>query len=227
MLLDMPLDVGDKVCKTVNIRTDSGYVLLCHDNDAQLQSDFEYIIKLQPTMFDVEPEEEEGEVQVEVAPSAGSAVPTAAIHTESRSDLFSGDTFIAVDNSSSPVIVEETEIEDSKEALHQEQRGSDMVGDGGYITELSPDLVNDADPLLEPLDTAVHFTGENIDTDGVSLHRELIYEGEKDVTLVRKLLSRALSHKAVRVAFSASIKLIFLYALGISIAYTLPFLIRK
>ena len=219
MLLDMPLDVGDKVCKTVNIRTDSGYVLLCHDNDAQLQSDFEYIIKLQPTMFDVELEEEEEEVQVEVAPSA--------IHTESRSDLFSGDTFIAVDNSSSPVIVEETEIEDSKEALHQEQRGSGMLGDGGYITELSPDLVNDADPLLEPLDTAVHFTGENIDTDGVSLHRELIYEGEKDVTLVRKLLSRALSHKAVQVAFSASIKLIFLYALGISIAYTLPFLIRK
>lgn len=223
MLLDMPLDVGDKVCKTVNIRTDSGYVLLCHDNDAQLQSDFEYIIKLQPTMFDVELEEEE----VEVAPSAGSVVSTAAIHTESRSDLFSGDTFIAVDNSSSPVIVEETEIEDSKEALHQEQRGSGMLGDGGYFTELSPDLVNDADPLLEPLDTAVHFTGENIDTDGVSLHRELIYEGEKDVILVRKLLSRALSHKAVQVAFSASIKLIFLYALGISIAYTLPFLIRK
>ena len=225
MLLDMPLDVGDRVCKTVNIRTDSGYVLLCHDNDAQLQSDFEYIIKLQPTMFDVELEEEE-EVQVEVAPSAGSAVSTAAIHTESRSDLFSGDTFIAVDNSSSPVIVEETEIEDSKETLHQEQRGSGMLGDG-YITELSPELVNDADPLLEPLDTAVHFTGENIDTDGVSLHRELIYEGEKDVTLVRKLLSRALSHRAVRVAFGASIKLIFLYALGISIAWTLPFLIRK
>mmetsp|Transcript_3744 Transcript_3744/g.5113 ORF Transcript_3744/g.5113 Transcript_3744/m.5113 type:complete len:186 (+) Transcript_3744:143-700(+) len=54
----MPLDVGDRVSKTVDIRTDSGYVLLCNDNNAQLQSDFEYIIQLQKTMFDVEDEEE-------------------------------------------------------------------------------------------------------------------------------------------------------------------------
>mmetsp|Transcript_8189 Transcript_8189/g.11263 ORF Transcript_8189/g.11263 Transcript_8189/m.11263 type:complete len:218 (+) Transcript_8189:489-1142(+) len=58
VLLDMPLDVGDRVSKTVDIRTDSGYVLLCNDNNAQLQSDFEYIIQLQKTMFDVEDEEE-------------------------------------------------------------------------------------------------------------------------------------------------------------------------
>lgn len=220
MLVDMPLDVGDRVCKTVNIRTDSGYVLLCHDNDAQLQSDFEYIIKLQPTMFDVEPEEEEE--------GRGPSATSATIHTESSADadLLSQGASNAVDNSSSRVLREETEIEDTNEAHYQEQQQSGMLGDD-YIEELSPDLADDANPLLEPLDMAAQFTGENIDTDGVSLHREVIFEGGKDVTLVRTLLSRALSHRAMRVAFSTSIKLIFLYALGISIAWTLPFLIRK
>ena len=57
LLLDMPLDAGDSVCRTVNIRTDSGYVLLCHDSDAQLQSDFQYITRLQESMFALEPQE--------------------------------------------------------------------------------------------------------------------------------------------------------------------------
>lgn len=59
LLLDMPLDLGDRVCKTVDIRTDSGYVLLCNENDSQLQSDFQYIVQLQESMFEVEDESEE------------------------------------------------------------------------------------------------------------------------------------------------------------------------
>jgi len=69
VLLDMSLDVGDRVSKTVDIRTDSGYVLLCNDNNAQLQSDFEYIIQLQKTMFDVEDEVDEMDAEVNTSDS--------------------------------------------------------------------------------------------------------------------------------------------------------------
>eukprot|EP01036_Dinobryon_divergens_P023350 gene23350-31686_t len=151
MLIDMPLDVGDTVCKTVNIRTDSGYVLLCHDNDAQLQSDFEYIIKLQPTMFDIEPEPEE------------------------------------------------------EEGASSRQQENQQIGDD-YIKELSSELVDDANQLIEPSDMSVDFIGDNIDSDGVSLNRELIYE-EKGVPTM-KAAGKKVSKSAVEVAEVAKIPIV-------------------
>ena len=225
MLLDMALDVGDRVCKTVNIRTDSGYVLLCHDNDAQLQSDFEYIIKLQPTMFDVEPEEEE---RAHPPTAVEAAAAAAAVHTDTENNmdddqLLSEDRDMAVsmDSSSSTALTGESDevVEEEEFDEENQQQGRGSIGDD-YIKELSSDLME------EQSDMSVDFTGENIDSDGVSLNRELIYEG-RDVLTVRSILSRVFAHRAMRVALSTSIKILFLYVIGISIAWTLPFFIKK
>ena len=54
--------IGSIVLKTVNIRTDSGYILLENSDPKGIQRDYNRILELQETLFDVEKE-----VEVEVA----------------------------------------------------------------------------------------------------------------------------------------------------------------
>ena len=51
--IELSYSVGDGIVYTRDIRTDSGYVLLCNDSDEQLQEDFRRVVELQYTMFDV------------------------------------------------------------------------------------------------------------------------------------------------------------------------------
>ena len=58
-LLEIEAKIGDQVVKTVNIRTDSGYVLLENGDSMALQADYNRILELQKTMFEVEGELED------------------------------------------------------------------------------------------------------------------------------------------------------------------------
>jgi hypothetical protein len=53
-LLEIEPKVGGEVVETVNIRTDSGYVLLENVSSEALQGDYNRILELQDTMFEVE-----------------------------------------------------------------------------------------------------------------------------------------------------------------------------
>jgi hypothetical protein len=46
--------IGDAIVKTVNIRTDSGYVLLQHHDPEVVEADFRRVVELQSTIFEVE-----------------------------------------------------------------------------------------------------------------------------------------------------------------------------
>ena len=75
-LLSVESKVGEPIVETVNIRTDSGYVLLENVDPEVLQRDYERIIELQETMFEVEEDvmpvegkvegEGKGEMEMEV-----------------------------------------------------------------------------------------------------------------------------------------------------------------
>jgi len=60
--------------KTVDIRTDSGYVLLVHEDPEVLERDYRRILELQRTMFDVEGEEAEEEAQEEGTEAEGTEI---------------------------------------------------------------------------------------------------------------------------------------------------------
>lgn len=53
-LLEIEPKVGGEVVETVNIRTDSGYVLLENVDSEALQRDYDKILELQETMFEIE-----------------------------------------------------------------------------------------------------------------------------------------------------------------------------
>lgn len=53
-LLEIEPKVGEEVVETVNIRTDSGYVLLENVDSEALQQDYNRILELQETMFEVD-----------------------------------------------------------------------------------------------------------------------------------------------------------------------------
>lgn len=52
-VVEIPSAEGDVLVKTVDIRTDAGYVLLMHENPTVLQADYERILQLQDTLFEV------------------------------------------------------------------------------------------------------------------------------------------------------------------------------
>ena len=52
--LHLEAGVGEPIARTVDIRTDSGYALLVHDDDAVVQADFNRIVQLQSSIFDVD-----------------------------------------------------------------------------------------------------------------------------------------------------------------------------
>jgi hypothetical protein len=54
ILVDLDVEIGQNIVKTVDIRTDFGYVLLCHEDEEQVSRDFNYIVQLQETMIEVE-----------------------------------------------------------------------------------------------------------------------------------------------------------------------------
>ena len=54
ILVDLDVEIGQSIVKTVDIRTDFGYVLLCHESEEQVLKDFNYIVQLQRTMIEVE-----------------------------------------------------------------------------------------------------------------------------------------------------------------------------
>ncbi len=54
ILVDLDIEIGQNIVKTVDIRTDFGYVLLCHESEEQVANDFNRIVQLQQTMIEVE-----------------------------------------------------------------------------------------------------------------------------------------------------------------------------
>lgn len=69
ILLNVEPEVGDYVTKTVNIRTDCGYVLQCHDDLSTVEKDYDRIVSLQSTLFDVwgSDEEEKNAEELEIS----------------------------------------------------------------------------------------------------------------------------------------------------------------
>lgn len=57
-LVDMQFEAGDRITKTVDIRTDSGYVLLIHEDPEVITKDYARICELQKTMFVIEESDE-------------------------------------------------------------------------------------------------------------------------------------------------------------------------
>lgn len=51
-ILHLPLEVGDPLVKTVDIRTDCGYVVLIHEDEQVIEQDYQMIVELQKTMFE-------------------------------------------------------------------------------------------------------------------------------------------------------------------------------
>ena len=56
----LEIEVGEEAYKTVDIRTDCGYVLLCNENAAIERADYEHILKFQPFMIEVDKCEDVG-----------------------------------------------------------------------------------------------------------------------------------------------------------------------
>lgn len=88
-LLEIEAKVGDQVVETINIRTDSGYVLLENVDSEALQRDYDRILDLQETMFEVEDDvEKSSEVQQEAA----TAPPVSKSRRRRRADVTDQDT---------------------------------------------------------------------------------------------------------------------------------------
>jgi len=66
ILVELEFQVGSQINKTVDIRSDCGYVLLAHSDPAVVQEDFQRILKLQQTMIEVDEEEQADEVEEEI-----------------------------------------------------------------------------------------------------------------------------------------------------------------
>lgn len=67
-VVEIPSAEGDVLVKTVDIRTDAGYVLLMHEDPAVLQADYERILQLQDSLFEVAGDEVQDVEGVEEAP---------------------------------------------------------------------------------------------------------------------------------------------------------------
>lgn len=52
--VEVPLNVGDVLVRTVDIRTDAGYVLLAHDDEDVLSADYKRVLELQDSLFEVQ-----------------------------------------------------------------------------------------------------------------------------------------------------------------------------
>jgi hypothetical protein len=90
-LLHLESEVGGQLAKTVDIRTDCGYVVLISDDPAQLARDFDHIVSLQSSLFEVvgdrsallsecEPGDDEGPPVIGEQPS----MPAAETETETE-----------------------------------------------------------------------------------------------------------------------------------------------
>jgi L-amino acid ligase C-terminal domain 2 len=88
-LLEIEAKVGDQVVETINIRTDSGYVLLENVDSEALQRDYNRILDLQETMFEVE---DDGEKSSEVQQEAATAPPVSKSRRRRRAHITDQDT---------------------------------------------------------------------------------------------------------------------------------------
>lgn len=74
-LLHLSYEVGEVLPRTVDIRTDGGYIVLQHDDPAVLQADYDRLLMLQHEIYEIEvaeqPTEQSSPLQ-EGRPSAGS-----------------------------------------------------------------------------------------------------------------------------------------------------------
>jgi hypothetical protein len=48
------LEVGNRIDKTIDIRTDTGWAHLMNDDEQKFKSDYQRLIELMPQMFEVE-----------------------------------------------------------------------------------------------------------------------------------------------------------------------------
>lgn len=88
-LLEIEAKIGDQVVETINIRTDSGYVLLENVDSEALQRDYNRILDLQETMFEVE---DDGEKSSEVQQEEATAPPVSKSRRRRRAHITDQDT---------------------------------------------------------------------------------------------------------------------------------------
>jgi L-amino acid ligase C-terminal domain 2 len=88
-LLEIEAKVGDQVVETINIRTDSGYVLLENVDSEALQRDYNRILDLQETMFEVA---DDGEMSSEGQQEAATAPPVSKSRRRRRAHITDQDT---------------------------------------------------------------------------------------------------------------------------------------
>jgi hypothetical protein len=84
ILVNVEPEVGDEVRKTVDIRTDCGYVLLYHDDPKKVLEDYDAIVKYQSDLFTTyaSPEEEDEETMQEIASMPSfSSLPATSLET--------------------------------------------------------------------------------------------------------------------------------------------------
>jgi L-amino acid ligase C-terminal domain 2 len=88
-LIEIEAKVGDQVVETINIRTDSGYVLLENVDSEALQRDYNRILDLQETMFEVE---DDGKTSSEGQKEAAAAPPVSKSRRRRRAHFTDQDT---------------------------------------------------------------------------------------------------------------------------------------
>jgi hypothetical protein len=120
-LLEVPLAVGDVLVKTVDIRTDAGYVILMHDDEEVLRADYERIVELQDTIFEVLP--------TEASRGERHAMERAAV------DICSDEETAAVRSTAAPSVNSPAAAVPAQPAEVEPHR---MIGEEGYAPAFPP-----------------------------------------------------------------------------------------
>jgi ATP-grasp domain len=55
------VEVGNRITPTIDIKSDAGWIQLVHEDEAQLEKDYQQILAWMPTMFDVDDVDDDGE----------------------------------------------------------------------------------------------------------------------------------------------------------------------
>jgi hypothetical protein len=200
-LLEMPLAVGDVLVKTVDIRTDAGYVILMHDDEEVLRADYERIVELQDTMFEVLPTE------------AGRGER----HTMERAaaDVCSDEDALAASSTPAPSVHHAAAAVQALPA-EVERTAHPMIGAEGYALALSPPIEERAAAYNEG---ALYYPTPLSSVPGVRQAAVVsnVARGIRAVT--RSALVGKLTAALIRVAFLLG----FEYGFGVLFVALVPF----
>jgi hypothetical protein len=190
-LLHLESSVGDELVKTVDIRTDCGYVLLVHDDPDVIARDYDHIVSLQSTMFEIEQEEKEEDREVADEPATvdsnesekavGGGYPrasdgdpsvedeTTAIAdniTNSSSSSSSSDAYTIIESDLHPVAPISVSPDQAELAAAEEEKDAEGVpyGDDEGVVGSVPDTagVHHIEQHVVAGETSVRFEEPNI-----------------------------------------------------------------